>query len=45
MFLAIAVALLESSMAKLRMYVVPDFLRVASALAILAVIFTAITKR
>lgn len=43
--LAIAVSILESSVAKLRMYVVPDFLRVASALAILAVIFTAITKR
>jgi formate hydrogenlyase subunit 4 len=43
--LAIGVSIVESSVAKLRMYVVPDFLRVASALAILAVIFTAITKR
>jgi formate hydrogenlyase subunit 4 len=43
--LAIALSVVESSVAKLRMYVVPDFLRVASALAILAVIFTAITKR
>jgi len=43
--LAIGLAVVESSVAKLRMYVVPDFLRVASALAILAVIFTAITKR
>jgi formate hydrogenlyase subunit 4 len=43
--LAVALAVVESSVAKLRMYVVPDFLRVASALAILAVIFTAITKR
>lgn len=43
--LAFALSIVESSVAKLRMYVVPDFLRVASALAILAVIFTAITKR
>jgi formate hydrogenlyase subunit 4 len=43
--LAVALAVVESSVAKLRMYAVPDFLRVASALAILAVIFTAITKR
>jgi formate hydrogenlyase subunit 4 len=44
-YLAFALSIVESSVAKLRMYVVPDFLRVASALAILAVIFTAITKR
>ena len=43
--LVIGLAVVESSVAKLRMYAVPDFLRVASALAILAVIFTAITKR
>lgn len=43
--LAVGLAVIESSVAKLRMYAVPDFLRVASALAILAVIFTAITKR
>jgi formate hydrogenlyase subunit 4 len=43
--LLIGLSIVESSVAKLRMYVVPDFLRVASALAILAVIFTAITKR
>jgi formate hydrogenlyase subunit 4 len=43
--LAVALSIVESSVAKLRMYVVPDFLRVASALAVLAVIFTAITKR
>lgn len=43
--LAVALSIVESSVAKLRMYVVPDFLRVASALAILAVIFTAITGR
>jgi formate hydrogenlyase subunit 4 len=39
--LALAIAVLESSVAKLRMYLVPDFLGVASALAILAVAFTA----
>lgn len=44
-YLAVALSIVESSVAKLRMYAVPDFLRVASALAILAVIFTAITKR
>jgi formate hydrogenlyase subunit 4 len=44
-YLALALSIVESSVAKLRMYGVPDFLRVASALAILAVIFTAITKR
>jgi formate hydrogenlyase subunit 4 len=43
--LVIGLAVVESSVAKLRMYAVPDFLRVASALAILALIFTAITKR
>lgn len=43
--LAAAVALVESSVAKLRMYAVPDFLRVASALAILAVIFTVFMRK
>jgi formate hydrogenlyase subunit 4 len=43
--LALVLSLVESSVAKMRMYVVPDFLRVASALALLAVIFTAITRR
>lgn len=43
--LVAGLAIIESSVAKLRMYAVPDFLRVAAALAILAVIFTAITKR
>ena len=38
--LVVALALIESSVAKLRMYLVPDFLGVASALAILAVVFT-----
>jgi formate hydrogenlyase subunit 4 len=42
--LAVAVALVESSVAKLRMYLVPDFLGVASALAILAVVFTALMR-
>lgn len=43
--LVVVLSVVESSVAKLRMYVVPDFLRVASALALLAVIFTAIIKR
>jgi formate hydrogenlyase subunit 4 len=42
--LAIAIAAIESSIAKLRMYLVPDFLGVAAALAILAVVFTALTR-
>jgi len=41
---AAAIALIESSVAKLRMYLVPDFLGVASALAILAVVFTALMR-
>jgi formate hydrogenlyase subunit 4 len=42
--LALILALMESSVAKLRMYLVPDFLGVASALAILAVVFTALMR-
>ena len=42
--LVVALALVESSVAKLRMYLVPDFLGVASALAILAVVFTALMR-
>jgi formate hydrogenlyase subunit 4 len=42
--LALVLAVTESSMAKLRMYMVPGFLGVASALAILAVFFTALTR-
>ncbi len=42
--LAAAIAVIESSMAKLRMYLVPDFLGMASALAILAVAFTALMR-
>lgn len=41
---ACAIAVIESSVAKLRMYLVPDFLGVASALAILAVVFTALMR-
>ena len=42
--LALTIAVVECSIAKLRMYLVPDFLGVASALAILAVVFTAIMR-
>ena len=38
-------ALIESGVAKLRMYLVPDFLGVASAVSSLAVIFTMLAKR
>ncbi|MCI0350627.1 MAG: NADH-quinone oxidoreductase subunit H [Acidobacteriales bacterium] len=38
-------AIVESSVAKLRMYLVPDFLGVATALSILAVIFTMFVRR
>jgi formate hydrogenlyase subunit 4 len=41
----VAIAFLESAVAKLRMYVVPEFLGIASALAILAIVFTVILKR
>ncbi|MDT8067673.1 MAG: NADH-quinone oxidoreductase subunit H [Terriglobia bacterium] len=42
--LAVGIAVIESSVAKLRMYLVPDFLGVATALAILAVVFTAVMR-
>lgn len=42
--LAISLAVLESGVAKLRMYLVPDFLGVACALSILAVVFTALKR-
>ncbi len=42
---AAAVAVLESTVAKLRMYVVPEFLGIAGALSILAIVFTVILKR
>jgi formate hydrogenlyase subunit 4 len=38
-------SVIESAVAKLRMYLVPDFLGVASALSALAVIFTMWVKR
>ncbi len=41
---ALSIAIVESSIAKLRMYLVPDFLGVSTALAILAVVFTALTR-
>ena len=43
-FLAVALAALESSVAKLRMYLVPEFLGMACALSILAVVFTAFKR-
>lgn len=42
---AILLSMIESAVAKLRMYVVPDFLGVAAALSALAVIFTIWAKR
>jgi formate hydrogenlyase subunit 4 len=41
---ALTIAVLECSICKLRMYLVPDFLGVAAALAILAVVFTAVMR-
>ena len=38
-------SVVESAVAKLRMYLVPDFLGVASAVSALAVIFTMLVKR
>jgi formate hydrogenlyase subunit 4 len=43
--LMVLLAVIESGMAKLRMYLVPDFLGVASAVSALAVIFTTLVKR
>jgi formate hydrogenlyase subunit 4 len=43
--LIVVLAVIESGVAKLRMYLVPDFLGVASALSALAVIFTMLVKR
>jgi formate hydrogenlyase subunit 4 len=42
--LAVTIAVIECSIAKLRMYLVPDFLGVAAALAILAVVFTTVMR-
>jgi formate hydrogenlyase subunit 4 len=44
-FVTGALAVLESSVAKLRMYAVPEFLGIASALSVLAIVFTVILKR
>jgi formate hydrogenlyase subunit 4 len=38
------IALVESGIAKLRMYLVPDFLGVASALALLAIVFAGMAR-
>lgn len=43
-FLAVALAALESSVAKLRMYRVPEYLGMACALSVLAVVFTAFKR-
>jgi len=43
--LMILLSVIESAVAKLRMYLVPDFLGVASAVSALAVIFTMLGKR
>lgn len=43
--LAVVIAVLESSIAKLRMYLVPQFLGIATALGALAVVFTALMRR
>jgi formate hydrogenlyase subunit 4 len=43
--LMLLLSVIESSVAKLRMYLVPDFLGVASAVSALAVIFTMLVKR
>ena len=42
--LILTIAVVESGVAKLRMYLVPDFLGVASALAILAIVFAGMTR-
>jgi formate hydrogenlyase subunit 4 len=43
--LALVLAVVESSVAKMRMYAVPDFLGIASAIGALAVMFTALGGR
>jgi formate hydrogenlyase subunit 4 len=45
LLLMTALAIIESSMAKLRMYLVPDFLGVATATSVLAIIFTVLARR
>ena len=44
LMLILVVALVESGIAKLRMYMVPDFLGVSSALAFLAIVFAGMTR-
>jgi formate hydrogenlyase subunit 4 len=41
----VAIAVLESAVAKLRMYAVPEFFGIATALAVLAIVFTLVLKR
>ncbi len=41
----VALAVLESCVAKLRMYAVPEFFGIASALSILAIVFSILAKR
>jgi formate hydrogenlyase subunit 4 len=41
---AACIAALESSVAKMRMYLVPEFLGIASALSVLAVVFTVLKR-
>ncbi len=43
--LAVVLALVESGMAKMRMYSVPDFLGAASALSVMGVVFTILGRR
>ena len=43
--LMVFLSVIESAVAKLRMYLVPDFLGVASAVSALAVVFTMLVKR
>jgi formate hydrogenlyase subunit 4 len=43
--LLVLLSVIESAVAKLRMYLVPDYLGVASAVSALAVIFTTLVKR
>jgi formate hydrogenlyase subunit 4 len=43
-FLVTAIAAIESSVAKLRMYLVPEYLGVSCALSVLAVVFTAFKR-
>jgi formate hydrogenlyase subunit 4 len=44
LLLTVGIALMESAVAKLRMYLVPDFLGVSLALAVLAIVFAGIAR-